>query len=329
LRSNENGVGARLRLRSAQASPCGPSESSRDLKETAMNKRPYQVLVWLAWLTLPLTALQYWLVWDRLPARMATHFNAAGQPNGWMTREQALTFGLGITILFLVILTVISYVLQMQQVSDAGSWAILGLFAVVVAVIFQGNRSIIHYNLTGRPISIVGPFLLVPVVIVLIAIYLGARRGKRLPDAPLIAEERHASLILGFILMIPLIAPAIFANRPDSGVRWAALPVALVLAACAAFAWNGFQYRFSREGIEIRTLGFRLRSIPATQIRDYTIEPWNVLRGYGIRGIGRSRAYVWGNKVVHIRTSTGDVYLGHGEPERIIRDLDAIKQFAR
>ena len=73
-----------------------------------MSRKPYQVLVWLAWLVLPLTAWQYWSAWDRLPARLATHFNAAGQPNGWMTREEALQFGLGITVLFLLIFSVIS-----------------------------------------------------------------------------------------------------------------------------------------------------------------------------------------------------------------------------
>jgi hypothetical protein len=89
-------------------------------------------------------------------------------------------------------------------------------------------------------------------------------------------------------------------------------------------AWSGFQYRFLRHGVEIRMLGFRLRSIPKQSIVSYAIEPWTLIRGYGIRGIGSTRAYVWCNKVVHIKTSNGEVFLGHSDPERIVRDLDLV-----
>ena len=51
---------------------------------------------------------------------------------------------------------------------------------------------------------------------------------------------------------------------------------------------------------------------------------WAFMRGYGIRGLGNTRAYVWCNKVVHIRLSNGDVFLGHNDPERIVRDLDMV-----
>jgi len=281
------------------------------------------------WLALPLTAVRFWWAWDRLPARVATHFNASGQPNGWMTREAALAFVLGMTALFLLIFTVAAYFLLRQKASDASSWALVGLFAVVVGVIYQGNSSIIDYNLSGRPVSVIGPFLFVPVVIILLAIYVGAKRGRALPEAALIAEEKHASLTLGIVLMLLLVVElGMFGYVSGSSARWVALPPALLLGAVAAFAWSGFDYRFSPQGIEIRTLGFRLRSIPLGEIRSYDIEGWNLLRGYGIRGVGGSRAYVWGNKVVHIRTAQGDVYLGHSEPERIVRDLDMIKQLA-
>jgi hypothetical protein len=53
-----------------------------------------------------------------------------------------------------------------------------------------------------------------------------------------------------------------------------------------------------------------------------------VLRGYGIRGVGNTRAYVWGNQVVHITTLEGEVFLGHNDPARLVRDLDMMKQYA-
>ena len=71
-------------------------------------------------------------------------------------------------------------------------------------------------------------------------------------------------------------------------------------------------------------LGFRLRSIPKQSILSYSIEPWSLIRGYGIRGIGNRRAYVWCNQVVHIKTTNGDIFLGHNDPARIVRDLDMV-----
>ena len=291
-----------------------------------MNRR-IQVATGLMWLFLPLTAMRYWLAWDRLPARLATHFDAGSRPNGWMTRQDALTFGLGMTVLFLLILTVVAYALRRQKASDAGSWAVLGLIALVVVMIYQGNSSIIGYNLTGQPISIFTPLLLLPAAFILIAIYLVANRGGALPEAPLIAEETHSSPIIGLLLLIPLVVElAVFANTPNPQAGWIALPLGLFFVGFAAFAWSGFQYRFSHEGLEIRSLGVRLRSIPAAEIRDYCVAGWRLWRGYGIRGVGRCRAYVWGNKVVHIKTTQGDVFLGHNDPERIIGDLNTMRQ---
>ena len=60
-----------------------------------MNRRIFHIATVLLWLALPLTALQYTQVWNQLPVHVATHFNAAGQANGWMSRERALQFGVG------------------------------------------------------------------------------------------------------------------------------------------------------------------------------------------------------------------------------------------
>jgi hypothetical protein len=91
-------------------------------------------------------------------------------------------------------------------------------------------------------------------------------------------------------------------------------------------AWNGFTYLFTSAGVEIRTLGFRLRSIPVEQIKEYAPDRWSLVGGYGVRGLGERRAYVWGNRGVRIKTSDGEVFLGHSNPDRIVRDLDVIKK---
>ena len=141
----------------------------------------------------------------------------------------------------------------------------------------------------------------------------------------LLAEETHSGRAWGVIILLAMLGPVFAVGlAPTTAVRWPVMLVGLIGLFAWAMAWCGFQYRFLHDGIEIRMLGFRLRSIPRQSIVSYSIEPWAFIRGYGIRGIGRTRAYVWCNKVVHIRTSNGEIFLGHSDPERIVHDLDMV-----
>ena len=142
-----------------------------------------------------------------------------------------------------------------------------------------------------------------------------------------IAVETHSGRLWGVLILLAMIGPAMAVTVAPGAVRLPLIVVAVVGLGAFAMAWSGFQYRFLQHGVEVRTLGFRLRSIPRSAILSYSIEPWAFIRGYGIRGIGGTRAYVWCNKVVHIQTSHGDVYLGHNQPERIVRDLDQMMSF--
>jgi hypothetical protein len=142
-------------------------------------------------------------------------------------------------------------------------------------------------------------------------------------QSDLIAVETHSSPLWGLIILLAVLGPAVsVALVPSAPARVVLALVAVIALGAFAMAWGGFQYRFLRHGVEIRILGYRLRTIPKQAIVSYSIEPWAFLRGYGIRGIGNIRAYVWGNQVVHIKTTSGEVFLGHSDPERIIRDLD-------
>jgi hypothetical protein len=169
-------------------------------------------------------------------------------------------------------------------------------------------------------------------VILLIVIYIASRR-EPLPStanapADLLAEETHSGGFVALLILPVLIGPAIAAFLvPVPALRLSMALIGLIGLAAIAAAWSGFQYRFFRHGLEIRTLGFRLRSISRQQIQSYAPESWSLLRGYGIRGVGNSRAYVWGNKVVHIKTTNGDIFLGHSDPERIVRDLDRVMEY--
>ena len=144
-------------------------------------------------------------------------------------------------------------------------------------------------------------------------------------QSDVLAEETHSGRPWSLIILLALIGPMIgVALVPSTAGPWAVALVGVIAIGTFAMSWSGFQYRFLRHGVEIRMLGFRLRSIPKQSIVSYSIEPWAFIRGYGIRGIGSSRAYVWCNQVVHIKTSNGELFLGHNDPERIVRDLDMV-----
>lgn len=144
-------------------------------------------------------------------------------------------------------------------------------------------------------------------------------------QADVLAVETHSGWLWSLLIIPVLLGPAISVLFfPTAPARFALIVVAVVGVGTLALVFSGFEYRFLRHGVEVRTLGFTLRTIPKQAIVSYSIESWGLPRGYGIRGIGSTRAYVWGNKVVHITTTNGNVYLGHNDPERIVRDLDRL-----
>jgi hypothetical protein len=293
-----------------------------------MNRNLYRTLTWLLWLALPLTALRFWMVWDQLPMRVATHFDFNWQPNGWMSREVALGFALGVTAFVLVVFTAVSVVVQKQKVTGAASWAPLAFSYIVVGFVFVVNSKVVSYNLGERSIDLNSWMVLFPLAILaFIAIYLFASRREPLPSSELIAEEVHGSPLFGFIFALSLGGVLLSLRAvPTGSARTFLGLIGLLLLVSGLAAWSGFHYSFTRHGVEIRTLGFRLRSIPAEQIHQYATQSWNFLRGYGIRGVGSRRAYVWGNRGVQLTTTQGEVFLGHDDPDRIIRDLDTIKR---
>jgi hypothetical protein len=265
----------------------------------------------------------YAMSWQELPARLAAHFDLANHPNGWMSREASLTFSL---VMGIVIAGLTSLILSRVKRPDPAAWALLVLFYVIMGTLLWAEEAIIAYNVHGKPVNVT-PVLVtgISAAIMVVVVALGTRRGTPLPANNVLAVERHDSKMLGSVLGAAAIAMiAVLAAIPLAGVRIAIGIAVVLMLASAALAWDGFRYLFTSSGVEVRALGFRLRSIPATEIKSYAPDHWNAIGGYGIRGVGDKRAYVWGNRGVLINTLEGEVFLGHRNPEEMIRDLDLI-----
>jgi hypothetical protein len=291
--------------------------------EQSDSRKYLRALTALMWLAVPVMAGLYAASWPELPARLATHFDLANHPNGWMSRKASLTFALVMGIFFAGLATLI---LSRVKKPDPAAWAVLVLFYVITGTLLWAEDAVISYNIHGGPVNVT-PVLAAGIgaAIFAVIIALGTRRGVPLPSGNVLTAERHVSKMLALVLGAATVAMiAVIFSISVAGVRVALGITVLLMLASAATAWDGFHYVFSPSGIEIRTLGFRLRSIPAADIKSYAIDRWNVMGGYGIRGVGDRRAYVWGNRGVLIKTIEGEIFLGHDSPEQIVRDLDLI-----
>jgi hypothetical protein len=294
-----------------------------------MTRVSYRTLAALLWLAPVAIAIRYWQVWDRLPARVATHFNAQRQANGWMTREMSLYYSAGFLAFMAAVLFIILLVIERKYPLAKVSWALLAFCHVETWMLVYLMNSMLEFNLNRTPIS-TSLFAIVSVlgVIALAAVAVAEKRGAPLSPADVLAEEVHSGKPWALIFLVPSIVliPTALAI-PGATPRVAMITVAFLTFAAFAMAWDGFHYYFSRHGVEIRTLGFRLKSIPLLQIKNYEIQDWNPIRGYGIRGVGNHKAYVWGKSGVRVEMYDGEIFLGHSDPQRIVHDLNVIKRY--
>ncbi len=109
-----------------------------------MRRTTERILALLPWLTPPLVAAAYLLLWDRLPERLAIHFDSAGDANGWMTRGQSLAFDLA--VLLFVLLTTSLRLLRRGQHETPSRLALFNAGVLFVTLVFLG---LLKYNVTG------------------------------------------------------------------------------------------------------------------------------------------------------------------------------------
>jgi hypothetical protein len=291
--------------------------------EQSGSRRYLRIFTGLIWVAVPAMAGMYAMSWQQLPGRLATHFDLTNHPNGWMSRDVSLTFSL---VMGMFIAGSATLILSRVKRPDPAAWALLVLFYVIIGTLLWAEEAVVAYNVHGEPVNVL-PVLVtgISAAIVVVVIALGTRRGIPLVANNVLAVERHDSKMLALLLGAAAVAMiAVVAAIHVIGVQIALGLATVLMLASATLAWDGFRYFFSSSGIEVRALGFRLRSIPAADIKSYAIDRWNVIGGYGIRGVGDKRAYVWGNRGVRIKTLEGEVFLGHDSPEQIIHDLDLI-----
>ncbi len=109
-----------------------------------------QSAIWLMWLALPFTLADYRQAWDRLPVRMAVHFNADWHANGWAGREQSLELALGVVAFLLLVFTVGGYVVRAAAKPASTAWAILVLFYVVIGFVCAVNHWVVEFNVNAQ-----------------------------------------------------------------------------------------------------------------------------------------------------------------------------------
>ena len=110
-----------------------------------MLRSGYKPMLLLMWLALVTTALNYWRAWDRLSERVAVHFDANFEPNGYTSRQGAVELGLGIMAVLLVLFTVAGLIAHAMK--PVAAWPMLLVFYVVLGICWYGNYSIIRFNL--------------------------------------------------------------------------------------------------------------------------------------------------------------------------------------
>ena len=113
-----------------------------------MTRNWYKPLVVLLWVALPTAFWTYWRVWDRLPPRMAVHFDANWQPNGYTSREGAARLGLEILVVMLVLFTVTTLIID--ALKPAAFWPALMVSYAVLGFCWYGNYSIVDFNLKAQ-----------------------------------------------------------------------------------------------------------------------------------------------------------------------------------
>ena len=316
-----------------------------------MTRTHWRNLSLLPWLILPAMLWRYWQLQDLLPERIAVHFNANNMPNGW-SETGSFAFGfLGMTVGMLALFTVLSFLPKRPK---SFAWALMLVEYGVSAVMCLAFIGILEFNALNRAdvLRIAGRVAMLTPVVAIAAVVIamakagrdeiGAHSGAAMSPTStdpvvspsqgrLVAEEsQRAPLAAVLFAVLAGLFLVIAFKLPPSPIwlRILLYAVTALMLWVITQAWGGFRYRVTSTGVEVRTGGIRVCSIPKANIQEYRvaqIDPLGDFGGWGIRMLPGKRAFIWhGHEAVRIRTPQRTVYLGHDQPERLVKDLDVM-----
>ncbi len=309
-----------------------------------MSRSIKRSLAWIPVLAVLVLGIRTAEVWDRLPGVMMSHFDDRGVANGWMGRNQFVLFMFVLVGFIVGLLALISD--RVSRRRRVAGWFVMALNWGTAAFITAVFWATLDANLNHSRLSMVPVWALI-VVLVPLSFSIGIdwrwwlsqqRReaARQARPAQVVAEEHHGSnvfAVLFFAVAVGFVVVSALAHRDGAMLAVVAVSVgAVLLVLCGLWALHGFTYRFTTAAIEIRVFGLRLRRIPLSQITHYDVERCNPLTdfgGWGIKGFGNETAYIWGGHTgLRIKTASGDVYLGHREPQRLVNDLNRLMKYA-
>jgi hypothetical protein len=115
-----------------------------------MERKLFLAAVVIPWLVIPLTARNYSRAWERLPPRVAVHFDANWRPNGWTSREGARTLALGMQSFLLAVFTIAAFAVSRVRVSSVPQWALVAVFYLVIGLVYFVNQWIVDRSLAQQ-----------------------------------------------------------------------------------------------------------------------------------------------------------------------------------
>ena len=153
------------------------------------------------------------------------------------------------------------------------------------------------------------------------------------PPRPLpggiLADETNSNWGVTYVMAMMTGVLYYFGMLLDNAVfRYGTYFASLMFAGVGILALAGYRYRFSQSGIEISTLGFRVKFIPVDRITHYEESTREFADSYSFGIYGTRRAYVWAGRGVRIHTLDGEFFIGHMKSAILLRDMELMKQAA-
>jgi hypothetical protein len=141
----------------------------------------------------------------------------------------------------------------------------------------------------------------------------------------ILAEEINRNLGVTYVMwMLAGVLYFLGTLLDDTAPRLGAYLFCLLFAGVGTVAAAGYRYRFTNRGIEISTLGIRLRFIPVDRITHYEQTRLTFADNFSVSA--ERRSYLWVGIPIRIQTLDGEFLLGHMKPAILLHDLELMKQ---